>query len=151
MAVLRFPVGSQRITSSMRPSQAAYTRDARAAMEAVVKNFKGIVDAAEMTSASAISYALEAIYYTSQELVPVDTMRLKKSGYIDVRRKRGHITGEVGYGKGGDPHYAVFVHEMLHFYHKPPTQAKFLEAAVMRHKGELMDRYYEYLESEMGL
>jgi hypothetical protein len=62
------------------------------------------------------------IYDKSQELVPVKTGRLKKSGRV---RMNNDGTYRVEYMEP----YAIFVHEMLGLRHETPTQAKFLEDA----------------------
>ena len=62
----------------------------------------------------------------SQRLCPKDTGDLRKSAYVSVTRKGKNIEALVGY----KTHYAIFVHEILSAYHKPPTMAKFLEAAI---------------------
>jgi hypothetical protein len=71
--------------------------------------------------------ALEPTFDKSQELVPVLTGALKRSGFLGVGESRGKKVAEIGYGRGGVPFYAARVHEDLDVYHKPPTQAKFLE------------------------
>lgn len=65
-------------------------------------------------------HAAEIILEASQKLVPVDTGRLKKSGHIEQN-------SEGTYSIVYDAPYALFVHEIMGNYHKPPTQAKYLE------------------------
>lgn len=67
------------------------------------------------------------IYKRSQELVPVDTGRLKKSGGY---RKIENGEYEVAYYAP----YAIFVHELVNNKHPNGGQAKFLE-----------DAYYEVI------
>lgn len=101
----------------------------------------------------AIREGLFPIYETSQMLVPVDTGDLKESGFIDVDRSpRGRsITGVVGYGDNGFPHYALLVHENLEFFHEYPTQAKFLEEAYNRHVDDVEDIMKRFLKSFLEL
>ncbi|MEB3012856.1 hypothetical protein VJI77_07640, partial [Parvimonas sp. D2] len=42
----------------------------------------------------------------------------------------------IGFGRGGNPSYAVYVHEMP-FAHKAPTRSKFLQAALDEDMGEI--------------
>lgn len=82
----------------------------------------------------------------SQELVPVETGTLKRSGVVQEPVIDGDsVSVTIGYGFGveyetkalgdGDeevgPGYGVYVHEILENRHLPPTQAKFLEAPAM--------------------
>lgn len=73
------------------------------------------------------------IYDKSMEYVPVDTGKLKKSGYI---RKRG-----AGYEVGFSADYATYVHEIPN-HHEAPTQSKFLEDAALEMYEEAV-KYYE--------
>lgn len=66
-----------------------------------------------------------AVYYC-----PVDTGVLRESAYLENISFRGKPRVECGFARGGNPHYAVIVHEDLEHFHNPPTTAKFLERAV---------------------
>ena len=146
---LRFrgTVGSRRITAGTRVSVAAYTRLARAEMLGVNKRLNEVVSKFEDLSEPALRYGLVTIYNRSQQLVPVDTGKLKLSGTIEVSKRRpdGAIRGVVSYASGGDPYYAVFVHERLDFYHKPPTQAKFLQQAMEERINQVLRRIRDYM------
>lgn len=75
---------------------------------------------------------LEPVLEQSQIYCPVKTGALKNSSYLEVMQQGsgGTISAEIGYGRGGVPHYTIFVHEDMEKFHVPPTQAKFLERAV---------------------
>ena len=75
------------------------------------------------------------ILQPANEIVPFDTGALHDSGYINVTRSRGRVQGMVGY----DTDYAIYVHERLDCYHKPPTRAKWLEETFALRGGELLD------------
>lgn len=103
-----------------------------------------------------VQNAAEMVFDRSQELVPVDTGRLKASGrIIDGEKREGYEEYRIQYGGdyvgtpldvmpirtdvrgGGVPRggagpaeYAWIVHEDLTKGHAPPTQAKYLEQAV---------------------
>ena len=80
-----------------------------------------------------IMAAARFLMMKSQQLVPVDTARLARSARI-TKYRSGFVTEvEVSY----DTPYAVFVHEDLTKYHKPPTQAKFLEQPARMYAGEI--------------
>jgi hypothetical protein len=74
--------------------------------------------------------ALDPTLELSNYYAPIDTGELRGSAYNEARARRGSVVAEVGYGKGGEAPYAVFVHEHPELYHKPPTQAKFLQRAM---------------------
>lgn len=61
----------------------------------------------------------------SMLLVPVDTGALKRSATTVLRKSTS--TGTVIVDVKYSTKYALAVHEILYYYHKPPTQAKFLE------------------------
>jgi hypothetical protein len=148
---LSFSVGRQRLGRNVRPSEARYTRAVKAQMDQIIRNAQKVIESINATSVPGLEYALKPIYDSSQMLVPVRTGRLKRSGFIEVRRTRRGVTGTVGYAKGGSPHYAVYVHENMEMYHNPPTQAKFLQAAIMQHLYDIPIRYAEYVRFTLGL
>ena len=75
---------------------------------------------------------LEPVLEQSQIYCPVKTGALKNSSYLEVMQQGtgGTISAEIGYGRGGVPHYTIYVHEDLEKVHTPPTQAKFLQRPV---------------------
>ena len=62
-----------------------------------------------------------AVYNKSQTYVPVDTGKLKKSGYIEIFDE----FVRVGYNCS----YAAVVHEVIENHHDLPTKSKYLEDA----------------------
>lgn len=71
---------------------------------------------------------------------PVDTGRMKASGYLEKTSFRGNAVVEIGYGRGGDPDYTAYVHEMIDIPHAAPTRAKWLQAAVMEDMEGIRER-----------
>ncbi len=129
---LGLQVGRQRVTVATLPSEAGYVRSIRKQMDVIMKNLLKVIEGVQDATPEAIRFGLQPIFDESQRLVPVDTGRLKRSGYLQVRTegRSGRVRAEIGYGLAGKPFYAGFVHEILSFKHAAPTQAKFLEAAV---------------------
>lgn len=84
-----------------------------------------------MNIAEGLRKAAHIILKKSQELVPVDTERLKKSGRVEVKGTGLNTEARVVY----DAPYAVYVHERLDQAHEPPTQAKFVTEAIRRTRG----------------
>jgi hypothetical protein len=100
----------------------------------------------------------------SQVLVPRDTETLANSAYItDVEVIGQDLVVHLGYGRGeeinpktGDhpSKYAVPVHEILGAFHKPPTQAKFLEVPAVAFEafmGEVMKVWISKYVAGAGL
>lgn len=150
MPLVKFRVGKQRLVKNLRPWEDSYTRDIRAQVKQLEKNYRKFLDLVSGESPRIIEATLRPIFDRSQELVPVDTGKLKQSGYIAVRSFRGRIQGEVGYAKGGVPFYAVIVHEDPNFKHKPPTQYKFLQKAVEENQGKLLDQVADGYSEILG-
>jgi len=152
---LRFrgAVGLGRIPAGTRASQARFTRLTRQRMAEINKRLDKVVSRYEELSEPALRYGLVTIYNRSQELVPVDTGKLKESGWISVssRKSDGAIRGVVSYGRMGKPFYAVYVHERLDLYHKPPTQAKFLQRALEERINRVAVRIRNYLAGRVKL
>jgi hypothetical protein len=66
--------------------------------------------------------------------VPVDIGNLHNSAFTRAGKELGEPIVTVGYTAS----YAVFVHEVLYSWHKPPTKAKFLEDPAKTHRGKII-------------
>ncbi len=147
----RFRVGTQRIAAGLTPWQSGYTRAIRNQMKSVEESYTRLIEVLQADTPKAIKQMLRPVYNRSQELVPVDTGALKSSGYLEVVKRRGQYAGEVGYGRGGNPPYAVLVHEDLDVPHVPPTQAKFLEQAADEHINDMLDQAGHVYSKTLGM
>ncbi|KKL66944.1 hypothetical protein LCGC14_2139930 [marine sediment metagenome] len=148
---VRFRVGRQRLTSGVDTSTAGYTRQIRSQMKSIEQSYTRFLGTVEATTEVAVRTALQPVFDRSQELVPVDTGKLKASGYLETRVSRGRVVGEVGYGRGGNPHWAPRVHEDLDVFHEPPTQAKYLEQAANEHAAGMLDVAGTVYRQTLGL
>lgn len=73
----------------------------------------------------------ERIMAAAKMLTPVDTGVLVGSGHVQLPVIQGDsVAVTLGFG-GAASDYAVEVHESLTAYHRPPTQAKYLEQPFM--------------------
>ena len=71
----------------------------------------------------------------SKQLTPVATEHLR--GFTDVV---SHGSGNnAGVTISYNASYAIFVHEVEGAYHKPPTQWKFLETAIIEKRGDALE------------
>lgn len=114
----------------MDPSQASYTRDVRAQMKAVQNNLDDFIQGMKDITPQILLDALTPTFAKSAVYCPKKTHRLVQSGYLEVSETADGIIAEMGYGRGGDPFYAVFVHERTDIPHVAPTRAKFLQSAL---------------------
>jgi hypothetical protein len=96
---------------------------------------RNVLEAAREKSPLAVAQAIweeaNLIFAKSQVLVPVDTGVLRGSGGVSAPQKgtTGYFV-DIFYG-GPAADYALYVHEIIGNYHKPPTQAKYLEQPFM--------------------
>jgi hypothetical protein len=120
-------------------------------MKSIENSYTRLIETLEINTEAAMVQMLQPVFDRSQVLVPVKTGDLKASGYIQTRRSGGKVVGEVGYGKGGRPSYAVFVHENLDAQHASPTQAKFLEQAANEMANGMLDQAGHVYSETIGL
>jgi hypothetical protein len=134
-------VGRKAIRSgNMSSTMADNTRAVRAAMQGIIKNYQRYVNHLEGSSAEIIFEAMLPTFEKSKDYCPKDTGALVESGYLEITSFRGVATVEIGYGKGGNPDYAVTVHENLEWRHKAPTRAKWLQVALAEDAADIQDR-----------
>lgn len=133
-------IGRVRVTKVVSPSEAAYIGQMKSQSDQIVRNMQKAISHIEKTTVDSLLFGLEPIYDESQRLVPVDTGRLKRSGFTEARKRAGGATAQIGYARFGRPFYAAFVHERIDIRHAAPTQAKFLETAVMTKLGDFRRR-----------
>lgn len=131
------------------PSEPRYVAQMNAQARAITDQLLGILDAAAEVSEDIMLEALQPTLEKAKYYCPKDTGDLVESAFLRVASFRGKPRVEMGFAKGGDPYYAIYVHEILHYAHEPPTRAKFLEAAVKEDLDEIYRRlnrgYWENL------
>lgn len=143
-------IGRVRITRAVGASEAGYIAHMREQSKVIAENMRKAVQHIENSTPDALLFGMEPIYDESQRLVPVDTGRLKRSGFTAARKRVGGVTAQIGYGRLGRPFYAAFVHERLDIRHAPPTQAKYLETAVMSKLGDFRRRVELFMRRLTG-
>ncbi len=152
MPNLNLIVGRVRVTRAVSPAEPGYLRSIRNQMKVIEQNLRKVIKQIKFVTPQAIVFGLQPIFDRSQELVPVDTGVLKRSGFleVDTEQRSGHVRVQIGYGKHGRPHYTAFVHEMLHFRHAKGTSAKFLEFAVNEKIHLFPSRTFAYMKQNVG-
>ncbi len=103
---------------------------ATSGMRGVLRNYERLIGHMEMATPEILMEAMEPTFDKSQDYCPEDTGELRESGYLEITQFRKQPRVEIGYGRGGEPEYAVAVHENLEWRHKAPTRAKWLQIAV---------------------
>lgn len=95
--------------------------------EQLAVRIKARLDAAmKAAKAEAYQFGEEVMADSKGNYVPIDTGLLKSTGNVQTRDSGSRFQVILGYG-GAASGYAIHVHENLNAYHKPPTQAKYLE------------------------
>jgi hypothetical protein len=104
---------------------------------------QAVLRAAQLEAPKAVAIAIyeeaQVIFAKSQVLVPVDTSALRGSGDVSAIQGSGQgMYVDIFYG-GPAASYALYVHEIIGNYHKPPTQAKYLEQPFMQSLAEIQN------------
>lgn len=144
-------IGRVRVTKAVSPGEPGYIRSMRLQMEQIGRIIDEKVDDIKNVTAQGMAYALEPIMEHSQKIVPVDTGKLKASGFIVVQNTATGPQALIGYARYGQPKYAAYVHEMLHVPHQKGKSAKFLEIAVEQKLDLFRRRLIRYISENAGL
>lgn len=136
MAKFRSSVGKSTRTFPGGQSQRDYTQQTKAEMESVIRRYSKAIEELKGAGQIILYKIVEPTYELSQVYCPEDKGDLKSSGYIQATNQ----FVEVGYARGGKPHYAVYVHEKLENRHFPPTRAKWLQGALEEDIGNYKER-----------
>lgn len=83
--------------------------------------------------APTLERAANMIWERSQLYVPKDTHRLEDNSWVEVSGRGLGAEAKIVYATW----YAVYVHEVMEYYHEPPTQAKYLERATLELRGTI--------------
>ena len=119
--------------------------------EELSRELKRLQRAYPEAAAAALYAEGMAIMALAQKKTPVDTGRLRATGYVapPVKDAQGHIV-ELGFGTD----YGIYVHERTESHH-PVGEAKFLENAINARKAgwaeRLAKRIKENVERGIGV
>lgn len=126
----RLHLGRQNIRASENSSSAELGRALNSSLQAITSEVAGFVAHMKDVTPDILVEALEPTFGKALEYCPVgETGRLRASGYLEVERYRDLPVAVMGFGRGGNPEYTVYVHE-IPATHAPPTQAKWLQNAL---------------------
>ena len=126
-------------------------------MKEITENLNRVLEQVESATLEGLMRFGRAILERSNFYVPKDTGTLEKSGFVSMTGgERPSVSAgaspavTVGYDGNGEAPYAVFVHELLHLQHKPPTQAKFLQQAMEEIRNEAERLVQEEIRKQIG-
>jgi hypothetical protein len=124
-------MGRKQVRSSVQygASQHALNRQFQASMNDVLGNFRHFINSLEGVAPDILIEAVEPTHRKSIGYAPIKDGDLRASAYLAARTFRGGAEVEVGFGRGGHPDYAIYVHEMP-YAHADPTRSQFLRAAL---------------------
>lgn len=141
MASFRPTLGS-RINNQGGASGRSLRADFNAQMAALLANFRAFRLSVEAEAVDAMVDAIEPVMDQALVYAPIQSGELRASAYIEKTQIRGRPTVAFGFGQGGRPDYAIFVHEMP-YEHIAPTRSKFLSAAVEEDISGIQRRFAE--------
>jgi hypothetical protein len=142
--VLRLDVGKIRATGNIYAWEPDYVEKIREQMDSLQRIIGSAYNQFETAAPQIVYNALEPTFLKARDVYcPIDKGDLRASGYLEIQPFRGQPRVEMGFARGGQPFYAVVVHENLEMPHKPPTRAKFLETAVDEDLSDISSRITE--------
>lgn len=133
----RAAIGAQSTPRGYGDLKARRLSESRAAMGAIIDNFKAWVAHLEGNAADVLYEAMLPTFEKAKLYTPKKDGDLVASGYLEKRTFRGNSIVEIGFGKGNKPFYAIWVHEKLEDRHAPPTRAKYLQSALEEDEGQI--------------
>lgn len=147
----RLVVGMKSVTAPRYPSEAGYVAQMNEQVQMLEDQIRSIVDQFENVTNEIMLEALQPVFDETQRIVPVDHGDLKESGYLEITGSKKAPRVELGYGHGGHPRYAAYVHEITQYQHAAPTQAKFVERPMLQDLDGIRERIATGLAAFAGL
>lgn len=144
-------VGKIRSKGVKYPWEPGYVASMHDSMQEVISIITNLMTRIEDVSPDIMVDILGPTFEKSQEYCPIDTGALRESGYLEVTSYYKNPRVEMGYARGGNPFYAVIVHENMELHHEPPTRAKWLQAAMLEDEGEFLERLSERYREALGI
>jgi hypothetical protein len=148
---LRLFVGRQNIRASEDSAAAALGQDLRASLNGAISNLTAFVNHVQGVTPEILVEALTPTFHKALEWCPVgETGRLKESGYLEVESFRGSSVAVMGFGRGGNPDYTVYVHE-IPATHAAPTRSKWFQGALDEDYFKIIDTVPQLVAASVGL
>lgn len=140
---LRVNVGKTRVSSPKYPWEPGYVASIQSQMKQIEDAIKSIVKQFGDATPELVLEAMKPTFEIAKEYCPKDTGALVDSGYLESVGTKTQPRVEIGFARGGQPFYAVLVHENMEMYHASPTRAKFLQAAIEEDMANIERRIYD--------
>lgn len=125
--------------STVGSSAEALNRQFQEGMKDILGNLESFIQELGDVMPEILVEALEPTLGQSLEECPVEDGDLRASAYLEAEKYYGGARAVIGYGRGGAPSYAIYVHEMP-YHHEAPTKYKFLQ-------DPLDENYFSILQS----
>lgn len=151
VANFRARVGRVRATRVVSLAERSSIPTVKRTFKQLIENINLIAKQMGDEATPVLLEALQPTFEKSQAYTPVKTGTLKRSGYLEGRNRPDGGEVEIGYGRGGNPPYSVFVHERLDLTHAPPTRAKFLQSALEEDAAVIQRRIILGYKARTGL
>ena len=116
----------------------------------VMRNWNALLREIAAANEPAMREVAQRAFDRSQELVPVQTGKLKQSGFVASERTGSGAKAVVGYAKDGQPDYAIDVHEDLQVAH-PTGRSKYLQTAVNETLNSVLEDYARSIKAKTRL
>lgn len=142
-------IGKKQFKVSDVSSGAELGRALKPVLDEIARDFRDYVRRVEGFLPGDLASALQPTLELSLVYVPKLTGELANSAYLEVENFRGNARVEMGYGKGGDPEYAIYVHE-IPYKHAAPTSDKFLEKAINEDWSNIVQRVTDRVRGRLG-
>lgn len=122
-------MGQKSYKASDVSSAAELGRALKPALDEMARDFRDYTRRVQNFIPQDLLEALRPTMELSLTYVPRDTGALAASAYLELAQFRNGVRVEMGYGRNGDPDYAIYVHEVP-YKHESPTTYKFLQRAI---------------------
>jgi hypothetical protein len=133
-------VGSRVNRAPTNGSKFAITNRSRAGIGSILDNLNRFIQGVRDVCPEVLIEALEPTMDKAIEYCPVKDGTLRSSAYLETEQFRGRSVAAMGFAKGGQPNYAIYVHEM-------PYQH---EAALDEDYNDITRRVPELIRARMG-
>ena len=127
--VARSHMGSRYKRSSQGATVAALQDNFKASLAEILQGLTEFIDGVRGNAGEILVEALEPTFGKALEYCPVASGTLRDSGYLELEEGKKSSVVAIGFGRGGQPDYAIFVHEIPRA-HEAPTRHKFLQDAL---------------------
>lgn len=137
---LQGTIGGRQGSNGRFPSERDFVSSVRRDMKNIIANYVKVTNRIVAMSPEVMYESLKPVLQKAIYYCPKETGELRASAFLEIKQFRGSPRVEIGFGRGGKPFYAIYVHEAMDHYHEPPTSAKFLSRAIFEDMNRLKAR-----------